>query len=64
MALQHELRVAGSGVPELHAAVLRAGEDPVSIRCEGNREDEVLHMLVQHTHKPPRVYIPCVLRRS
>lgn len=42
MALQHELRISGSGVPELDAAVLGAGEDPVSVWCEGDGEDEVL----------------------
>ena len=47
VTLQHELRVAGSGVPELDAAVLGTGEDPISVRCESDRENEVLrHILV------------------
>lgn len=42
MSLQHELRVAGSGIPELNATVLGARENPRSVGGEGNGEDEVL----------------------
>lgn len=41
MALEHELRRAGAGVPELHAAVLGARQHPVGVGCEGNRQDKV-----------------------
>ena len=42
MALQHELGIAGTRIPELDTSVLRSGEDPGSIRCESNGENEVL----------------------
>jgi len=42
VALQHELSVAGSGVPELNTAVLGSGENPVSIWSKSDREDKVL----------------------
>lgn len=42
MALQHELRLTGPGVPELDATVLGAREDPLRVRGEGDREDEIL----------------------
>jgi hypothetical protein len=42
VALQHELRVARSRVPELHAAILGSGEHPISVWGESDREDEVL----------------------
>lgn len=42
VALEHELGVAGAGVPELDAAVLGAREDPLGIGREGDAEDEVL----------------------
>jgi hypothetical protein len=46
VALQHELRVASPGIPELDATVLGTGEDPVSIRGERNGENKVLvHLL-------------------
>lgn len=46
MTLQHELRVASSGIPELNTSILGAGEDPVSIWGQRNRENEVLVPLV------------------
>jgi hypothetical protein len=42
VALQHELRVPGAGVPELHAAVLGAREDPLGVGGERDAEDEIL----------------------
>ena len=45
MPLKHQLRGAGSGIPELHAAVLGPGDDPLSIRCEGNRKNKVLRLV-------------------
>lgn len=42
MALKHELGLAGGGVPELHAAVLAAGHDPLAVGGEGDAEDKVL----------------------
>ena len=42
MALQHELRVPGARVPELHAAVLGAREDPLGVGGERDAEDEIL----------------------
>lgn len=42
MALQHDVRGARSGVPEVHAAVLGARQDPVAVGGEGDGEDEVL----------------------
>jgi hypothetical protein len=42
VALQHELCVAGSWVPELDTTILGARKDPGSIRSERNRENEVL----------------------
>lgn len=42
MALEHELRGARLGVPELDAAVLGAGENPCAVGGESNGEDEVL----------------------
>lgn len=42
MALEHQLRVTGSGVPELHATILRPRHDPMGIRSKGDTEDEVL----------------------
>jgi hypothetical protein len=60
VALQHELRVAGSRIPELYPAVLGSGEDPVSIWGEGNREDEVLTPLsVLKTHYQNRKLTLC-----
>lgn len=41
MALKHELCSASTGIPELHAAILRAGEHPVSIGCQGDRENKI-----------------------
>ena len=40
--LQHELRVPRAGVPELHAAVLGAREDPLRVGGQGDAEDKVL----------------------
>jgi hypothetical protein len=42
MALQHQLRNSGIRVPELHAAVLGAAENPLAVGCEGNAQHEVL----------------------
>lgn len=42
MALQHELRNARVWVPELYAAVLGAGENPVAVGGECDAEHEVL----------------------
>lgn len=42
VALQHELSVAGSWVPELNTAILGSREDPVSVWCKSNGEDKVL----------------------
>lgn len=42
MTLQHELRIACSGIPELNAAVLGPGEYPVSIWGESDGENKVL----------------------
>ncbi len=41
MALQHHLRVAGAGVPELHAAILGSRQHPVGIRGQSNRQNKV-----------------------
>lgn len=40
--LQHKLRRARPGVPELDAPVLGARHDPLGIRRQGNTEHEVL----------------------
>jgi hypothetical protein len=42
VALQHELRLARLGVPELNAAVLGAGKHPLGIGRERDAEDEIL----------------------
>lgn len=42
MALEHELSLASSRVPELHTTVLATGHDPLAIRSEGDAEDKVL----------------------
>lgn len=42
MALEHELSLAGSRVPELHTTVLATGHDPLAIRSESDTEDKVL----------------------
>jgi len=42
VTLQHELRVSGSGIPELDTTVLGSGENPVSVGSKSNRENEVL----------------------
>ena len=42
MALEHELSLAGSRVPELHTTVLATRHDPLAIGSEGDAEDEVL----------------------
>lgn len=41
MALEHELGRASAGIPELHAAVLGTGENPVGVGGERNGEDKV-----------------------
>ena len=42
VTLEHQLGVAGAWVPELDSTVLRARHDPLSIRGQGNTENEVL----------------------
>ena len=42
MALKHELGLASGRVPELHAAVLATGHDPLAIGSECDAEDKVL----------------------
>ena len=42
MALEHELSLAGSRVPELHTTVLATGHDPLAIGSESDAEDKVL----------------------
>ena len=42
VSLQHELRRAGTRVPELNAAILGARQNPLRIGGERNAEDEVL----------------------
>ena len=42
MALEHELSLASSRVPELHTTVLATRHDPLAIRSEGDAEDEVI----------------------
>lgn len=42
VTLEHNLRVARSGVPELDTTVLGAGHDPLSIRSQCNAENKVL----------------------
>jgi len=42
VALQHQLRDASRWVPELHAAVLGAAENPFAVWSEGNAQNEVL----------------------
>jgi len=42
VALEHELSLAGSRVPELHTTILATGHDPLAIRSEGDAEDKVL----------------------
>lgn len=42
VALQHELRVTGAGIPELHTAILGTGENPFRVGGEGNTEHKVL----------------------
>lgn len=42
MPLQHQLRGACPGVPELHAPILRPGHNPLVVRRERDREHEVL----------------------
>lgn len=41
MALEHQLRVAGARVPELHAAVLGSRQNPVGIGRQSNRQNKV-----------------------
>lgn len=41
VSLQHELRCARPGIPELHAAILGSGQHPVRVRGERNRENKV-----------------------
>ena len=43
VTLQHQLRVAGAGVPELNAAILGSTEDPHAIGRQGDAENEVLY---------------------
>jgi hypothetical protein len=42
MPLQHELRVTGARVPELHAAVLGAREHPLRVGGQRDAKNEVL----------------------
>ena len=63
VALQHELGVAGSWVPELDSTVLGAGKNPVSVWGKSNRENKVLVNVskirrmrqVKHTLCPSKV---------
>lgn len=41
MSLKHELGRSRSGIPELDAAVLGAGQDPVGVGGQRNRQDKV-----------------------
>lgn len=42
VSLEHELCVAGTGIPELDTAVLGTGEDPLRVGGQCNAEDEIL----------------------
>ena len=42
MALQHELRNTRVRVPELHATILGAAENPIAVRCKCDAKHEVL----------------------
>lgn len=42
VALQHDLSISGPGVPELYPSVLGSRHDPLSIWCQGHRENEIL----------------------
>lgn len=42
MSLEHELCVAGTGIPELDTAILRTGEDPLRVGGQCNAKDKVL----------------------
>jgi len=42
VALEHELSLASSRVPELHATVLATRHNPLAIGSEGDAEDKVL----------------------
>lgn len=41
MSLEHELRRAGAGIPELDSTVLGSGQHPVGVGGEGNRQHEI-----------------------
>lgn len=42
VALEHQLRVASSRVPELYSSILRAAQDPSAVWGESNTQNEVL----------------------
>lgn len=42
VALQHELSIAGSWVPELNTTILGSGKNPVSVWSKGDGENKVL----------------------
>ena len=42
MALEHELRVAGAGIPELDTTVLGTRQHPAGIGRQSDAENEVL----------------------
>ena len=42
--LKHKLRIRGLGIPELHAAILGATQDPLSIGGQCDTEHEVLSL--------------------
>lgn len=47
MALEHQLRMASVGIPELDASVLGTAKHPLSIRREGDAKNEVLRHYVR-----------------
>ncbi len=43
VALEHQLRVPGLRIPELHPSVFGATHDPSPVRRESYTEDEILN---------------------
>lgn len=45
VSLKHHLGVPGPWVPELHTSILRSRHNPLVVRCQGNRENEILRKI-------------------
>lgn len=66
VTLEHDLGVAGPGVPELDTAVLGTGHDPLGIGGQSDTEDEVLKNIVVSSYRTiyEDDHLPCDPRMS